>query len=107
MTSILINKPMQHCSRCKEALLPDSHGETHNALFVEMHGGYSDFIDICGGLDVPKFILCHDCAVKILDLLGEIDPSTVEEFKGSHPYHYTDKPCCKYSWTINKDRNII
>ena len=50
-------------------------------------------------------VLCHDCTLKLLEALPTVTAQLESKFgTGWHPYD-GDTPCCKYGWTINKEKN--
>lgn len=77
-------------------------------LPVGSFGYYGGFDDSFGD-EVDEVFVCHDCAVRLVDLLPGLAPR-----RGAHPNRnewlgayrgdpLTYEPCCPYAWTLVGD----
>lgn len=84
-----------------------SYKQVVGGVCLDFSGGYEEFNDLCGQFSSGKdFVdgyvtLCHDCTV----LLYSAIPNAVKKFGfGLHApdEENSDKPCCRWSWTLKK-----
>lgn len=61
-------------------------------------GYYSGFTDLAPwDVGNPEVFVCHDCWVKVLEILPGLAPYMM----GGHPRKHTEKPCCDYAYAVD------
>lgn len=84
-----------------------SYKQIVGGVCLDFSGGYEEFNDLCGQFSsgaefVDGYVsLCHDCTA----LLYSAIPNAVAKFGfGLHTpdEENSDKPCCRWSWTLRK-----
>lgn len=84
-----------------------SYKQVVGGVCLDFSGGYEEFNDLCsqfasGENFIDGYVaLCHDCTV----LLYSAIPNAVKKFGfGLHApdNENSDKPCCRWSWTLKK-----
>jgi DNA-directed RNA polymerase subunit RPC12/RpoP len=95
------------CSSCGEPLEPVFWGgninwtgfslkQVNSGMYFKIYGGYAEFFDTIDGDNPLEVALCHDCSVKVMEI---IDPNFTQT--GGHPTINPDNtPCCKWCWLI-------
>jgi len=88
------------CIRCGAKDIYDQ----SNALTLEGHGGYGDFIDTAFEDERRYFMLCHKCAHKLLIWLGKYSVEFASSFgSGSH----SEKNYWHHGWDNLTIRGLI
>lgn len=95
-----LNPAFEHIPFSQQKML-----QIDSGISFVIHGGYGEFFDSPfdkDGYEEPnQFNLCHDCCVKLFEVL---DPKL--KFKGGHlTINEDDSMCCKWCWT-RKDVEI-
>jgi len=106
-TSVVIDgKSVVFCDGCEKpsaCTQQDSAPDNGWVLPYQTFGYYSGFTDdievLFGQKESRNWILCHDCVVKILEVLPMLG-ATID--RGSHLCD-AEIPCCKWSWKPKAD----
>jgi hypothetical protein len=97
---------MKKCSNCDAEFFNGLGAYTYGLHLDSLAMGYyGGFIDNFPPDESPAFWACHDCVVKIIEVL----PKFGEYLKGGHPnIHWNEEdnpdgtlvsPCCRHAWT--------
>jgi hypothetical protein len=100
-----VSMNMMKCSNC-DAEFADELGDYTYGLYLDSvaMGYYGGFIDNFPPSESPAFWICHDCVVKVIEVL----PKLREYLSGGHPninWQSGDgdgtayEPCCPCAWT--------
>jgi hypothetical protein len=105
---------MINCDGCDlslEQVFPDRYEfpyQIDDGVSFEITGGYSMFFDSFSEKDNIKVNFCHDCTVKLFNLIKK-----TKNMSGLHPTRNVSSIrddstfCCEWSWKIKNDGKTI